>query len=240
MKEELLRVENISKSFGSLKALDKVSLSITRGEIVGLVGDNGAGKSTLIKILMGIHKQDEGKIYFEGKNIKIDSPQKALSLGIEAVYQDKAIAPNHNIRENIFIGREIVNNGFLNIKKMNQETLKVINQLGLMRIKTPDKKVMFLSGGEQQGVALSRVLLFKAKLLFLDEPTAGVSYRMSTKTLRPLFTKFKNEGTTVIYVTHELERLYKLVDRIIILKAGKKVLDIKKKDITIQKIIDSF
>ena len=237
--KEILRVENMSKSFGPFKALDDVTLTIYEGEIVGLVGDNGAGKSTLVKIIMGVYKPDAGKIYFEGKQIDTEthSPLQALSLGIEPVYQERAIAPNRSVRENVFMGREIVSGRFLDIPKMNQETMRGISELGLTRLTSPGKKVMLLSGGEQQAVALSRALLFKSKLLLLDEPTTGVSHKMATTILNPVFEKLSSESVSILYITHELERLHKLVSRVVILKAGRKISDTEKTNITVSQIV---
>lgn len=241
MKPTILKVENISKWFGSLKALDRVSLTVRKGERVGLVGDNGAGKSTLVKILMGLYHKDEGNVYFDGKKVDISSPRKAKELGIEAVYQDRALSLGRTIRENIFMGREITKRfGVLDVKEMNKKAIEALHHIGFHVIKDPDKKVGELSGGQQQGVAVSRTTLFDAKLLLLDEPTAGVSKRIIIDTFKPLFKMFKDRGTTLLYISHELEGLYALVDRIVILKSGRKIIDVSKEDITIHKIIENF
>ncbi len=241
MKDTLLEVKGLSKWFGSLKALNEVSFSVKKGERVGLVGDNGAGKSTLVKILMGLYKKDGGEIIFEGKKVEVDSPRKAKEIGIEAVYQERALAPGRSIRENIFMGREIANKfGVLKVKEMNKKSVDVMQSLGFHMIKDPNKRVGELSGGTQQGVAVSRVSLFDSKLLLLDEPTAGVSRKVIIDTFDPLFRHFTSKGTTLIYISHELEGLLALVDRIIILKSGEIIKDVKKKDISVQEIVENF
>lgn len=175
----LLEARNISKRFGGLVAVNNVSIGLKAGEVIGLVGDNGAGKSTLIKVISGVHRPDEGKLFFMGEETRIDTPMDALKLGIETIYQDLALAENLNVYSNIFLGREKLKKvlGVLKVLDhdyMHGEACKVLKSL---EIEIPSLRniIKVLSGGQRQAVAISRSIYWDAKLLIMDEPTAGLA-----------------------------------------------------------------
>ena len=170
--ENIIELDNVTKRFGGITALNKASLKVTRGEVVGLIGDNGAGKSTLVKTVMGFHVPDKGgEIYFKGNEINDWSVSRARSLGIETVYQERALCEKQSIWRNMFMGRELRNSlGLLDVKKMRSESEKLMKEH--MRFTStavhPDNTVATMSGGEKQGVAITRALYFEAELVILD------------------------------------------------------------------------
>lgn len=229
---EFVKMVNIHKWFGKVYALKGVDFGVRRGEVVGLVGDNGAGKSTLIKILSGVYKPDRGEIYIEGRKVNFSSPADARRLGIETVYQDQALVPNLSIARNIFMGREITTRfGFLNVDEMAQESKRALESIGL-HIRTSAELVGVLSGGERQGVAIARALYFKAKLVILDEPTAALSIKETRKVL-DFVKRLKDEGISVIFITHNLYHVYEVADRFVVLFRGSKVADVSRSEASI-------
>ena len=186
MTEELLKLENIYKNFGNVKVLKDVNMNIKKGEIVALIGDNGAGKSTLIKVITGVHRPNSGKIIFKNKEVKIKSVSQSRKMGIEAVYQERALCDQQELYRNIFAGREITNFlGFLKIKEQRKEAEKILRDyIGFTsKAITVDSTIMGLSGGEKQGVAFGRSLYFNSDLIVLDEPTMGLSIQETEKVL---------------------------------------------------------
>jgi len=229
---ELVRMVNIHKWFGKVYALKGVDFTVNRAEVVGLVGDSGAGKSTLIKILSGVYKPDKGEIYFEGQKVSFASPADARRLGIETVYQDQALAPDLSILRNIFMGRELTTSfGFLDLRKMMMESRRALENLGL-HVRSPIETVGILSGGERQGVAIARALYFKAKLVILDEPTAALSIKETQKVL-DFVKRLRDEGISVIFITHNLYHVYEVADRFVVLFRGAKVADVPKSQTSI-------
>ena len=234
----LLEMRGMSKSFGSVKAVVNVDLMLSRGEILGLVGDNAAGKSTLMKMLTAVHKPDEGEIFIEGEPVKIDSPRKARELGIEMIYQDFSLAPNLNITENIFLGREIKRSfmGFpvLNRKKMNQLAEEALRG-SLIRIDSVQSIVTDLSGGQQQGVAIARAIAFDAKIIIMDEPTAS----LSIKAISPLLERMKqlrDQGISMIFITHRIQDIFSTCDRVMVLRRGSSVCDTAIENTSVEEI----
>lgn len=235
--EPLVRMANIHKWFGKVCALRGVNFNVNYGEIVGLVGDNGAGKSTLIKILSGFHPADQGEIYFEGKKVNISSPRVAKDLGIETVYQEQALSPHVSIARNVFMGREPTTFlGFMDRGRMEEESMGVMTKLGL-RIKDPDAIVEMLSGGQRQGVAIARVLYFKAKLVVLDEPTIALSVKESRQVLE-FVQQLKREGISVIFITHNIFHVHQAAERFFILSHGEALTDVRKEDTTLDHLIE--
>jgi len=236
----LVRMEGISKRFGTVQALKNVDFDVKRQEVMGLVGDNGAGKSTLIKILTGVYKPDEGKIYFEGREVSFNSPKEARDLGIEAVYQDLALIPLMSITRNFFLGRELVRKvGPLNLleqRKMDETATKVLRDIGV-KVRSPDEPVAILSGGERQSVAIGRAIHFGAKLLVLDEPTAALSIKESQKVL-DFVLEAKERGLSIIFITHNIYHVYSVADRFTILEHGRKVAEFAKGDVSAEEIIE--
>jgi D-xylose transport system ATP-binding protein len=232
-KNVLLQVQNITKTFGSVSALQHVTFEIYTNEVVGLVGDNGAGKSTLIKIISGNFPPDEGSVFFEGKRIHLRSPSEARALGIETVYQDLSICDNLDAAANIFIGREITKGmpwmGLLDGRKMAETTASVLEKVGI-NMPSIRERVEYLSGGQRQAVALSRFLAWGNKLVLLDEPTAAVGVRETQHVLN-LIKSIKSNKLGIILISHNLQQVFEVVDRIIVLRHGE-IVGIREKDKT--------
>lgn len=241
MSTPVLELRNVSKTFGEVQSLSNVSLSIQPGEIVGLLGDNGAGKSTLVKIIMGYHKPDEGgEIWFKGENIKEWSVAKARALGVETIYQERALCEQQSIWRNMFMGRELRTRfGRLDIKRMKAEATKVMStHMGFTSAAVhPDNVVLTMSGGEKQGVAISRALYFDAELVILDEPTVGLSLSETKKTL-DFIQAIKDSGRSAIFIDHNIFHVYPAVDRMIVLDRGKVAGGYSKSDISMEDFID--
>ena len=230
----LMKATDIHKWYGRIHAVRGVSFTINRGEILGLIGDNGAGKSSLLKVLSGYHHQDKGEIFIEEKKVNIASPAYAQALGIETVYQERALVDSMSLARNFYMGREPVRHaGFLNKRKM-AECLDVVQKLGLS-IDSPDYLVGNLSGGQRQGVAIGRAMYFKAKLVLLDEPTTALSVKEVHKVL-DLVKEFKEEDISVIFITHNLQHVYDIADRFLVLENGKKVKDIEKDATSVEEL----
>jgi len=218
----LIYMKGIDKWFGHVHALDNVDLSIYENEIVALVGDNGAGKSTLIKILSGLIKADQGEIYFKDKLINIQNSRDARNLGIGTVYQDLALVDCLDVSANLFLGKELVRGGiFTNRDKMEREAKKILERLQI-KIKSPKITAGYLSGGQRQAIAIGRVILEDSKVFVLDEPTAALGVRETGEVLN-LIKDLKASGRTIIIISHQLEEVFSLVDRILVLRQGKKV-----------------
>ena len=232
----MIRCEKLNKWYGGIHALIDVSVDIKKGESVGLVGDNGAGKSTFIKILSGVHKQDSGNFYFDGKLTHIKNAKDSMRLGIETIYQDSALAPTLSIARNLFVGREPTNYnigsfGLMDRSKMATEALEAIKRVEL-DLRSADDLVETLSGGERQGVVIARALYFRTKVLIMDEPTNHLSVKETAKVLNWI-EKLKSEGTTCVFITHNLHHVYPVSDRLIVFARGEKIADVQKKDTSI-------
>ena len=200
--QSMIRCEKLNKWYGGIHALIDVSVDIKKGESVGLVGDNGAGKSTFIKILSGVHKQDSGSFYFDGKLTHIKNAKDSMRLGIETIYQDSALAPTLSIARNLFVGREPTNYnigsfGLTDRSKMATEALEAIKRVEL-DLRSAEDLVETLSGGERQGVVIARALYFRTKVLIMDEPTNHLSVKETAKVLNWI-EKLKSEGTTCVF-----------------------------------------
>ena len=236
----LVSMKNISKSFGPIEALKNANFDLNKGEIVGLAGDNGAGKSTLVKILAGVFPYDSGEIFLEGNEVKLSSPKEAIQLGIESIYQDLALFEDMDLSRNIFIGREPVKNKLgglikhLDMKKMNQETLKAL-KMTKINLTDTSQLIHTLSGGQRQSVAVARAVYFRAKVVIMDEPTAALSVKEVQKIL-DLALELKAEGIGVIIITHNLHHMFSVADRITVLQHGTHVGDKKIADTNIQEI----
>jgi len=237
LQDIILEVRDISKSFSGVKVLDKVSMKIKKGEVHVIVGENGAGKSTLMKIISGVYKKDEGEIFFEGNPVQIDSVDKALGMSISIIHQEFNLLPHRTIGQNIFLGREPVKNRFLHsidhelIYKRSTELLKFLG----MDI-DPRIKVTNLGIAQQQMVEVVKALCFELKVLIMDEPTATLT-RTETARLFEMILKLKNEGVSIIYISHRLEELKQIADTLTILRDGKVAGTMPARDISIDEII---
>ena len=220
--EVILEAKNVSKFFGTITALKDANLSLRPGEVLGVVGDNGAGKSTLMKVLSGLYNPSEGSIYFEGKEVFFSSPRDSQDLGIEMVYQDLSLAENLPIGDNIFLGREPTRSfgpiKFLDHKKRKQFTEEHLAKLKI-NVKSADQKVEELSGGQRQAVAIARATAFDAKIVIMDEPTAALAVKEVGKVL-DLIIGLKNLGVGVIVISHRMDDIFSVSDRVMALFQG--------------------
>jgi len=239
-RQYLVKMERISKSFGAVRAVREVDLEIYPAEILGLVGDNAAGKSTLMKILCGALIPDSGRILFEGKEVHFTSPLDARRLGIEMIYQDLSLCGNLSVWANLFIGREITKSylgglvRLLDKRKMEQESRQMLD-IVKVDMDSVKRKVERLSGGQQQAVAIARAVGFAPKLLLMDEPTANLSVKAARQVL-DLIKELRARGIAIVLVSHRIEDIAEVGDRVIVLKGGQKVGERKISDTTMSEI----
>jgi simple sugar transport system ATP-binding protein len=237
-----LELRNVSKSFGEVQALENINFQLGRNEIVGLLGDNGAGKSTLIKILTGYHPPTSGEILFNGQKVDHLTVPKARQLGVETVYQERALAELQTLWRNIFLGREITNKwGLLDIAKMQNETYRLMNQsMGFTSSAvSPDSRVGTFSGGEKQGVAIVRALYFDAEIIILDEPTMGLSLKETSKLIN-FVRDIKRAGKSAIFIDHNVVHVYNASDRIVVIDRGRIAGQFLTKDITLDMLMEKM
>jgi simple sugar transport system ATP-binding protein len=232
MDTKLVELQDISKSYSKVLALEHVNLDVGHAEIVGLIGDNGAGKSTLIKVISGVHAPDSGEIRVRGQKVAKWSVAEARAAGIETVYQDRALVEQQTIVRNIFMGRERTGRfGGLKLAEQYAEAERLMRTIGFTsKVFAPDSIVANLSGGERQGVAIARALYFKATLLILDEPTTSLSLTESEKVFG-FVRHVKEEGSSCLFISHNIYHTYDVADRFVILDRGKVVMEADKKDI---------
>lgn len=240
MTDELVRMEHINKFFGRVQALNDVSLTVRKNEIVGLLGDNGAGKSTLIKILSGALTADSGDIYIHGEKVSIRSTTDAIAHGIETIYQDSALVTQLSIARNLFLGREpLTGPRFLNRMDqvmMNDVASQLLKQVGITKPIPPTTPISALSGGERQAVAIARAMHFDSELIVLDEPTNNLGVEETQGVLR-FVRNARDSGHSCIFIAHNIYHVFQVVDRIVVLRRGKKVADnIDPKKTTIEQV----
>ena len=215
-------MRGIRKRYGGVHALAGADFAVYPREIHALVGDNAAGKSSLIKALSGAAPADEGEIRFDGTPVQIKEPRHAKALGVETVYQDLALADNLDIPANIFLGRELLCRGllapFMDLRRMNEEAGKLLSRL---KIRIPDlrQKVRTLSGGQRQCVGIARAVYFNARVIILDEPTAALGVEETRKVLE-LVKEMREQGLTIVMISHNLAHVFDLCDRITVMKTG--------------------
>jgi ABC-type sugar transport system ATPase subunit len=222
--QPLLRLVDIGKSFGPVRVLSKISLDIPIGEVTAVVGDNGAGKSTLIKTISGIYQQDEGEIRWQGRQVHLHSPKDASDLGIATVYQDLALCDNLDIVANMFLGREQVKNFQLDEISMEKVAQKTLADLSVVTVRSIRQPVGSLSGGQRQAVAVARAVMRQAKLVILDEPTAALGVTQ-TRVVLDLIKRLKSQNIAVIVISHNLNDVQSVADRIAVLRLGRLVAD---------------
>ncbi len=242
MEEYRLELKHVSKSFGEVKALEDINFHLGQNEVVGLLGDNGAGKSTLIKIITGYHQPTSGEIYFNGRKVDHLSVPKARALGVETVYQERALAELQTLWRNIFLGRELTGPmGFLDIQRMRDETNRLMTEsMGFTsHAVNPDSRVGKYSGGEKQGVAIVRALFFNADIVVLDEPTMGLSLKESAK-LISFVKSIKQAGKSAIFIDHNILHVYNVADRVVVVDRGKVAGEFLTKDIGLSQLMDKM
>ncbi len=237
----VIELRNVSKTFGEVRSLTGVDFAVHRGEIVGLLGDNGAGKSTLVKTVMGYHRPDPGgEIFFQGKRIEDWSVSRARTLGIETVYQERALCEKQPIWRNMFMGREPRTRfGLIDVKRMREESARLMSQhMGFTSAAVhPDNVVTTMSGGEKQGVAITRALYFDAELVILDEPTMGLSLSETRKTL-DFIENIKTIGKSAIFIDHNIFHVYPVVDRLYVLDRGRVAGMFRKEEVSMEELIE--
>ncbi len=232
MPDVLLRGTGLSKSYGTVTALDGVDVEIRAGEITAIVGDNGAGKSTLIKILSGATRPDTGTIEFAGRYVSLGSPTAARRLGIETVYQDLALAPNRDVVENLFLGRELCRGGVLTpLRLLDRRGMRrrAESQIAELEVNVPritGIPIGRMSGGQRQAIAIARAAFWAQRVMFMDEPTAALGVRESGAVLR-LAKRVAERGLAVVLISHVMPHVTELADRIIVLRHGRLVAQIE-------------
>ena len=231
-----LELRDVAKHFGSVEALRGVAFEVRDGEVMALVGDNGAGKSTLIKCVAGIYSIDGGQIFFDGKPVSIHGPKDAAKLGIEVVYQDLALCDNLDVVQNMYLGREVRDSLFrLKEAPMEQRTAEVLKSLAVTTIKSVRLPVATLSGGQRQSVAVARSVLWNNRVVFLDEPTAALGVAQTRQVL-DLVKRLADQGLAVVIVSHNLNDVFEVAQRITVLRLGQNV-GVYERDATTQQEI---
>ena len=230
--QQIIELEKVTKRFGGITALNQASLSVQKGEVVGLIGDNGAGKSTLIKTLVGVHSPDDGIIKIRGEKVSNWNALKARESGIETVFQDRALCPQQSIVWNIFMGKELKYPfGFVREKEQVKEANRLIREIGFTsKLINAESPVGNLSGGERQGVAIARAIYNNAELIILDEPTNNLSLNETQKVF-DFVLNVKKSDRSVLFIGHNIYHVYDISDRFVILDRGEVVHQLDKKDI---------
>jgi simple sugar transport system ATP-binding protein len=243
-RQPVLEAQGIHKWFGPVKALTNVNVSVYSGEIVALIGDNGAGKSTLINVLTGVLPFEQGQIRFGGHPVHLSSPQDARKLGIETVYQDLAIAPHLDSIANIYLGRELRmpgllgELGFLDKRTMKRETQQ---QIARLRVRIPDteRRMVTLSGGQRQGVAVARAVMWASQVVIMDEPTAALGVAQSAMVL-DLMREVRNSGIPVVFISHNMPHVFEVADRIVVLRLGEVVAELNPQRDSIDRAVSAM
>lgn len=240
MSDPILQVRNVSKYFGGLTALNSVNFEVQRGEVVALLGDNGAGKSTLIKCISGVYRPEQGEVFFDGQEITGHSTSEVRSRGIETIYQDLALAENLDVGANVFLGKEKLKYllGFLPVtddEYMRREAATVLDRLDI-HIPSLRQKLVNLSGGQRQAVAIARAMYWNAQLVIMDEPTAALGVPEQRKVLS-LIRSLREQSIPVILISHTMQDVMAVADRIVIMRRGKVAANILHKDATEELIV---
>ena len=243
-REPILELRNISKSYGSVRALSDVSFKAYAGEVIGLVGDNGAGKSSLIKTISGVHAPDAGEIYVDGVLRHWKSPHDSMAAGIETLYQDSGLAPDQTIGSNIVLGREVKKKGalgrlgFLDQRTMERRALVELDKVGIT-VPPSKRTVSQLSGGQRQAVAIGRAVMWAKHVIILDEPTNHLGARQSQEVLK-VIRAAREQGICVLFISHTLPHVLEVTDRIIVLRLGRVVRDSLTTDYTVESLLGTI
>jgi len=242
MSDVLLAVQEVRKDFGAVQALKGISFEVHRGEIVALVGDNGAGKSTLVKIIAGIHPLTSGQIILDGRECHFKTPADALAAGIETVYQHLALIEQLDVADNVYLGRESTRwgafgrvFGILDRRSMRRETAQALSQLHI-KIPAPTMAVRRMSGGQRQAVAIGRAVTWGRKLIILDEPTAALGVEETEQVLQ-MIEKLRGADISFLVISHNMQDVYRIADRIVVLRQGQHVATLRKDETTPQDIV---
>jgi len=233
----LLRLEKIRKSFGPVQALTDIDLAVPAGQVTALVGDNGAGKSVTIKIIAGIHPADGGQIYWEGRPAHVRHPRDSAALGIETVYQDLALADNLDIVQNMFLGREVSRHLALDEEDMERKARDTLASLRVTTVRSIRQPVASLSGGQRQSVAIAKAVLWNSKLVIMDEPTAALGVAQTRQVL-DLVRRLADQGLAVLMVSHNMNDVFEVADRIAILFLGRMVAERPTSELDVPTVVD--
>ena len=220
--QPLLTLREIDKHFGPVQALYRVNLDLPAGQVTGLCGDNGAGKSVLTRCIAGVHQPDHGQIFFEGRPVHIRSTRDASGLGIETVYQDLALADNLDIVQNMFLGRERLRRGLLDEDSMERAAAETLSSLRVTTVRSIRQPVASLSGGQRQSVAVAKAVMWNSKVVLLDEPTAALGV-VQTRMVLDLVRALRDHGLAVMVISHNLNDVFEVADRIAVLHLGRMV-----------------
>jgi D-xylose transport system ATP-binding protein len=235
--EPILQIKGLNKSFGPVHVLQDVDLSVYPGEVTALVGDNGAGKSTLVKCIAGIYTIDSGQILWEDKPVVLHDPRQASALGIEFVYQDLALADNLDITQNMFLGRELRRFGFLRDAEMERKARDVLGSLSVRTVSSVRQLVANLSGGQRQTVAIAKAVLWNGRVIFLDEPTAALGVAQTRQVL-DLVRRLADQGLGVVLISHNMNDVMEVADRVAALYLGKVAAEVMAKDSSVTQIVE--
>jgi ABC-type sugar transport system ATPase subunit len=235
--EVLLKLRGIDKHFGPVQALYKVDLDLPEGQVTCLCGDNGAGKSVLVRCIAGIHPPDHGEMLWAGRPVHIRSARDAAKLGIETVYQDLALCDNLDIVQNMFLGRERLHNGLLDEDAMERAASETLAGLKVTTVRSIRQPVGSLSGGQRQSVAVAKAVMWNSKLVILDEPTAALGV-VPTRQVLDLVRRLRDRGLAVMVISHNLNDVFEVADRIAVLNLGRMVVEDKASAFDRQSIVD--
>jgi ABC-type sugar transport system ATPase subunit len=233
----LLELRGVSKSFGPVRALTQVNLAIPAAQVTALVGDNGAGKSSLIKTIAGLWEPDEGQILWEGQPVRLHGPNDAEALGITTIYQDLALCDNLDIVQNMFLGHEPRRHGVLDEDAMEVAARQTLKDLSVITVRSIRQPVASLSGGQRQAVAVAKAVMSKAKLVIMDEPTAALGVAQTTMVLE-LIKRLSGQGVAVLVISHNLNDVFSVADRMAILQLGRMVATGPAADFDRQVVVD--
>ena len=224
-RQPILSARELSKHFGGVAALERVSFDLFPGEVLALAGDNGAGKSTLIKAIAGVHQPDHGEIWYDGARVQFASPREARDRGIETIYQDLALADNLDVGANVFLGREPASRFLGILPRIDRPAMREAARRTMashdIEIERRDLPVRALSGGQRQAVAIGRAIYWNAKVLIMDEPTAALGVPEQRKVMA-LIQRLKTQNVAVIFISHNLGDIFAVADRILVLRRGVK------------------
>src|ERR1700757_38637 len=235
--QPLLMLRGIDKHFGPVQALYEVNLDLFAGQVTGLCGDNGAGKSVLTRTIAGVHQPDHGQIFFEGQPVHIRSTRDASALGIETVYQDLALADNLDIVQNMFLGRETLRRGLLDEDSMELKAGETLSTLRVTTVRSIRQPVASLSGGQRQSVAVAKAVMWNSKLVLLDEPTAALGV-VQTRQVLDLVKRLRGTGLAVMVISHNLNDVFEVADRIAVLYLGRMVTEGPAADYDRQSVVE--
>ncbi|MGW0159767.1 ATP-binding cassette domain-containing protein [Mycobacterium sp. NPDC003323] len=235
--EPILELKGVNKSFGVVHVLHDVDFRVYPGQVTALVGDNGAGKSTLVKAIAGIHPIDTGTYLFEGRPVAVRNPNDVSALGVEVVYQDLALCDNLDIVENMFLGRELKSRGLLDEARMETMARQALTSLSVRTVKSVRQPVSSLSGGQRQTVAIAKSVLWNSKVVLLDEPTAALGVAQTQQVIE-LVRRLADQGLGVVLISHNMNDVFEVADRICALYLGRVAADVRAADVTHGQVVE--